>query len=80
MSYTKDPHYPKNGCETKSAPSAGAKNVKTHWLNVENGTIPDIGKAPVERVYTRNYAKTTETYTSEDEDLVTPALGNPLRL
>jgi hypothetical protein len=80
MSYTKDPHYAKSGCDTTFSPSAGAKRVKMQYLDIENGTIADLGKAPTSRVYTRNYAKTTETYTSEDVDLITPALGNPKRL
>lgn len=80
MTYAVDPKYPKNGMDTKSSLSPDNKRVKMQYLNIEAGTIPDIGKAPTSRAYTRNYAKTTEIYTSQDEDLVGPALGNPFRL
>lgn len=80
MSYTEDPHYPKNGVDTKMAPSAGAKLIKRHVLDIVEGRIADIGTAPTSRNYTRDYCKIPEKGDYDNDDLVTPALGNPLRL
>lgn len=78
MSYTENPHYPKNGTDTTFAPSPGAKRVKMQMLRI--GQTPDIGKAPPSRIYTRDYCKVYETADTDNVDLVGPALGNPLRL
>lgn len=77
MSYTKDPKYPKSGPDTTFDPSAGAKRLKVNMLRI--GQTPDIGPAPMSRIYTRDYCKGTYDETDKS-DLVTPALGNPLRI
>lgn len=68
---------PKNGQYTKLPMADGAKDIKEDNISFAGG-IPNIGPAPTSRVYTRDYAKKGRT--AGDKDLVTEALGNPLRL
>ena len=44
--------------------------------SVTAGDVPDIGKAPTSRVYTRDYSKVGRD--PEDTDLLTAALGRPI--
>lgn len=78
MSYTEDPRYPKAGPDTKSGLAPGNKRIKAEMLRI--GQAADIGKAPPSRNYTRDYSKIDEVPDTDDFDLVSPALGNPLRL
>jgi hypothetical protein len=55
--------------------SKDSKQVKAVFLNTL-GQAADIAKAPVSRVYTKDYGKVQE---KGDTDGVTPYLGNPLR-
>ena len=83
MTYTVDPRYPTVNGQTTFEPTAGNKRVKMQMLDMITGPVSDIGKAPVSRVYTRDYAKTTEPDpgASSDFDYVTAAVGkNPFRL
>lgn len=76
---TKSPpvRFPKNGAESKTKASAGAKSVKEQMLSI--GEPADIGPAPAHRrLYMRDYSKVRPS--SDDTDLVTGALGNPLKL
>jgi hypothetical protein len=59
---------------TGMSQSAGSKQIKVECLR--NGQASDLHKAPPSRVYTRDYGKVQE---KDDPDLVTGALGNPLR-
>jgi hypothetical protein len=79
MTYVVDPHYPKNGVDTKMELAPGVKLVKRHILDIVEGRIPDIGKAPTSRVYTRDYCKIPEKNDYDNVDLVSPAIGNPLK-
>jgi hypothetical protein len=62
--------------ETKLPFAQGCKCIKDQSLQM--GQASDIGKAPASRVYTRDYKKIGRE--PDDKDLVTEALGNPLRL
>jgi hypothetical protein len=68
-------HVPKDGCCTK-LPMPGAKTIDCDQLQF--GQASDIGPAPTSRVYTRDYKKVGRE--PDDKDLITEALGNPLRL
>jgi hypothetical protein len=63
------------GRSTDMAQSPGTKQIKVELL--ANGQASDIGKAPPSRNYTRDYSKVAPE--KDDVDLVTGALGNPLR-
>ncbi len=68
---------PKSGKETKLECSPGAKAIKSQLLAI--GEAADIGPAPAHRrLYMRDYAKVRPS--PGDTDLVTEALGNPLKL
>lgn len=65
---------PGKGATTKMAQSTGSKQIKVDHLRM--GQPSDIGKAPPERIYTRDYSKAAPA--PDQTDLVSPALGNPL--
>jgi hypothetical protein len=68
--------FSKKGAETKRAQSGGSKVIKTQRLSI--GEPSDIGPAPAHRrLYMRDYSKTKAA--PSDTDLVTGALGNPLK-
>lgn len=67
---------PKKGADSKRADSAGSKCIKEQSLQF--GRPSDIGSAPPNRIYTRDYTKVGRS--KGDVDLVTAALGNPLGL
>jgi hypothetical protein len=76
---TKSPpnRLPKRGAETKEAQSKGSKVIKDQMLTI--GEASDIGPAAAHRrLYMRDYAKVRPS--KGDTDLVTEALGNPLKL
>jgi hypothetical protein len=70
------PRYPKDGCESQQEQSWGSKVVKDEHLRL--GQASDIGTAPPVRVYTRDYKKTKPE--ADDQDTVSPFIGNPLAL
>lgn len=63
-----------NEAHTLNAQTAGSKRVKI--VHAERSAPVDIHKAPVSRIYTKDYSKVQE---QGDSDQVTPYLGNPLR-
>ena len=68
---------PKRGAETKLRQSSGTKDIKDQSLTI--GEASDIGPAPAHRrLYSRDYSKGRPA--PADTDLVTEALGNPLKL
>lgn len=76
---TKSPpnRVPKAGAETKEKQSKGTKCLKDQMLSI--GEAADIGPAPAHRrLYMRDYSKVRPS--PDDTDLVTEALGNPLKL
>ncbi|HEY5211800.1 MAG TPA: hypothetical protein VIJ38_02130 [Acidobacteriaceae bacterium] len=78
QSGTKSPpnSFPKKGAETKLSQSTGSKCLKEQMLSP--GEPADIGPAPAHRrLYTRDYSKVRPS--ADDTDLVTEALGNPLK-
>jgi hypothetical protein len=60
---------------TEVAQTSGSKVVKS--IDTRMGAAVDVGPAPPNRVYTRDYAKTSPD--KDRTDLVGPVLGNPLR-
>jgi hypothetical protein len=67
----------KSGAETSKKQSKGSKVVKDQMLTI--GEASDIGPAPAHRrLYMRDYSKVRPS--KGDTDLVTEALGNPLKL
>jgi hypothetical protein len=68
--------YPKKGPESKREQSHGSKCLKEQLLS--DGEPSDIGPAAAHRrLYMRDYSKTAAS--KGDTDLVTGALGNPLK-
>lgn len=66
----------KENGHTAMAQTPGSKQIAQEFLR--DATQPaDIHKAPPSRVYTRDYGKVQPE--KDDVDLVSPALGNPLR-
>lgn len=64
----------KKGAYTKRDQSSGTKQIVCDYIRM--GEASDIGKAPPNRVYSRDYAKSQpDPYV----DTVSPFLGNPLR-
>ena len=61
---------------TKLKQSTGSKLIKEQYRSFTAGDVPDIGKAPTSRVYTRDYSKVGRD--PEDTDLLTAALGRPI--
>lgn len=59
---------------THAPQTAGSKQVKI--VHADRSAPVDIHKAPVSRVYTKDYSKVQE---QGDSDKVTVYLGNPLR-
>lgn len=82
MSYTSNPRYAKKGVATSMEPSAGAKRIDVQVLDaVANPVTTIAGNAPTSRVYTRDYSKTTQPYSPNNQDYVTAVLGkNPFRI
>lgn len=71
------PKYPKDGeGQSRMEDSPGTKCVDEELLRF--GQASDIGTAPPVRVYTRDYKKTGRE--ADDQDTVSPFLGNPLGL
>jgi hypothetical protein len=67
----------KKGAESSEKQTAGSKVVKDQMLTI--GEASDIGPAPAHRrLYMRDYSKVRPS--PDDTDLVTEALGNPLKL
>lgn len=76
---TKSPpdRLPKKGQASKQGQSSGTKVIKDQSLTI--GEAADIGPAPAHRrLYMRDYSKVRPS--QGDTDLVTEALGNPLKL
>ena len=69
-------HVLKSGTQSSLKEVDGAKSIKEQELRF--GQPSDIGPAPTSRIYTRDYTKGGRSV--GDIDLVTEALGNPLRL
>ena len=69
-------HVLKSGTQSDMKEVFGAKSIKEQELRF--GQPSDIGDAPTSRIYTRDYTKVGRSV--GDTDLVTQALGNPLRL
>jgi len=68
--------YPKKGPESKREQSHGSKCLKEQLLS--DGEPADIGPAAAHRrLYMRDYSKVRPS--PGDTDLVTGALGNPLK-
>jgi hypothetical protein len=68
--------FPKKGAQTKREQSSGSKCLKEQLLSP--GEPSDIGPAPAHRrLYSRDYSKVRPS--PGDTDLVTEALGNPLK-
>ncbi len=68
---------PKRGAETKRTQSSGSKVIKDQLLTI--GEAADIGPAPAHRrLYSRDYAKGRPS--PGDTDLVSEALGSPLKI
>jgi hypothetical protein len=68
--------FPKKGNESKREESAGCKCIKEQMLSP--GEPADVGPAPAHRrLYSRDYSKTKTA--PSDTDLVTGALGDPLK-
>ena len=67
--------FPKNADGESKLPEPSAKTIKEEKIRFSGG-VADIGTAPVGRVYTRDYQKKGRD--SDDTDLVTAALGNPV--
>ncbi len=66
---------PSEGKQHTDAPqTAGSKQVKAVFT--ERAQAVDIHKAPISRVYTKDYSKVPE---DKDSDQVSVYLGNPLR-
>lgn len=71
-------HKPKNGQKTKLKVSPGAKQLSDERLQIGNPAT-QVGPAPAHRrLYERDYLKTGTA--PGDKDLVTAALGDPLKI
>lgn len=69
-------HVMKSGTQSSMVEVLGAKSIKEQELRF--GQPSDVGTAPTSRIYTRDYTKVGRS--EGDTDLVTEALGDPLRL
>jgi hypothetical protein len=68
--------FPKKGAVSKREESAGSKCLKDQMLSP--GEPADVGPAPAHRrLYSRDYSKVRPS--PGDTDLVTEALGSPLK-
>lgn len=63
-----------NLAHTEAPQTAGSKQVKI--VHADRMNAVDIHKAPISRIYTKDYSKVLE---DKDSDQVTVFLGNPLR-
>lgn len=68
--------YPKNGNCTQEEQTSGTKVLKAQELRP--GEAADIGPAPPARVYSRDYSK-KDPDGDQNDDTLSPFLGNPLR-
>lgn len=68
--------YPKAGHCTKEEQTTGTKVLKSQELR--NGQAADIGVAPPDRVYSRDYSK-VDPDGDQHDDTLSPFVGNPLR-
>lgn len=68
--------HPKDGQLTKEEQTAGSKVLKSEILRL--GQAADLGPAPPDRVYSRDYSK-KDPDGDQHDDTLSQYLGNPLR-
>lgn len=68
--------YPLKQGHTVKDQTGGSKQLAAAFT--ERSRPADIFKAPLARLYTRDYCKMPDADDATDKDTVTPFLGNPL--